>query len=71
MRAEEESDRSQDRVGLCRLCRHARIVATPRSTFWLCQRSAADPSFPKYPRLPVIVCRGYEPGARRDPAARS
>jgi hypothetical protein len=19
-----------------------------------------DPSFPRYPRLPVVVCRGYE-----------
>jgi hypothetical protein len=26
----------------------------------MCERSKADPSFPKYPRLPVSECRGYE-----------
>jgi hypothetical protein len=51
-----------DPVGLCRDCRHARRVTTPRSVFWLCGRSATDPSFPKYPRLPVLACHGYEPG---------
>jgi len=53
--------------GLCRDCRHARRVETPRSLFWLCRRSATDPSFPRYPRLPVLTCRGYEPGG--DPSA--
>jgi predicted CoA-binding protein len=51
-----------DRIGLCFDCRYARTVPTPRSTFWLCGLSAVDPSFPKYPRLPVVACRGYEPG---------
>lgn len=49
------------RVGLCGSCRHARPVATPRSTFWLCERSRTDPRFEKYPRLPVLECPGYEP----------
>lgn len=31
------------------------------SVFYLCQRSVTDPSFPKYPRLPVPQCSGYEP----------
>jgi len=31
------------------------------SIFFMCQRSAADPDFPKYPRLPVLRCAGYEP----------
>jgi len=31
------------------------------SVFYLCQRSATNPAFPKYPRLPVLHCRGYEP----------
>jgi len=26
----------------------------------LCERSATDRSFPKYPRLPVVECSGYE-----------
>jgi hypothetical protein len=55
-------------VGLCAGCRHARIVSTPRSTFWLCRRSFSDPAFAKYPRLPVLECPGYEPGEPR-PAA--
>src|SRR5262249_55623392 len=58
-----ERSMSADPVGLCRDCRHSRTVATTRSTFWLCQRSKADPSFPRYPRLPVLVCPGYEPRA--------
>jgi hypothetical protein len=50
-----------DPVGLCRTCRYARIVTTPRSLFWLCERSAIDPAYAKYPRLPILVCRGHEP----------
>ena len=50
-----------DRVGLCERCRHARIVATPRSRFWLCTLAAQDPRFDKYPRLPILECEGFEP----------
>ena len=49
-------------LGLCPGCRHARAVLTPRSRFWLCERSRNDASFPRYPRLPVLECRGFEPG---------
>ncbi len=38
-----------------------RIESDRSSVFYLCQRSATDASFPKYPRLPVLQCRGYEP----------
>jgi hypothetical protein len=31
------------------------------SVFYQCARSAIDANFPKYPRLPVITCAGYEP----------
>ena len=48
------------RVGLCRDCRNAHIVETPRSVFWRCALSEVDPRFPKYPRLPVLECAGYE-----------
>lgn len=49
--------------GLCGSCVHDRIVRSQRgSVFHLCRRSTADPSFPRYPRLPVLACRGYEPG---------
>jgi len=30
------------------------------SEFSLCERSKDDESFPKYPRVPVGECRGYE-----------
>jgi hypothetical protein len=47
--------------GLCADCVHARFTKSDRgSTFLLCQLSTRDPSFPKYPRLPVLSCRGYE-----------
>jgi hypothetical protein len=49
--------------GLCASCRHHRVVESRRgSRFWLCARSRVDPAFPRYPRLPVLACRGYEPG---------
>jgi hypothetical protein len=54
-----------DAVGLCAGCAHARPVVSGRgSTFWLCGRSADDPRFPKYPRLPVVRCVGFEAVAR-------
>ena len=49
-------------AGLCRLCRHRRIVTSKRgSEFVYCRRSALDPTFPRYPHLPVLRCDGYEP----------
>jgi len=48
-----------DPVGLCRDCRFAREVAATKATYWLCKRSVDDPSFPKYPRLPIRACRGF------------
>jgi hypothetical protein len=51
----------RSRIGLCADCRFMRLVESDRgSTFYLCERSASDPGFPKYPRLPVLQCRGYE-----------
>ena len=51
-----------NRHGLCQTCRHVRLVATARgSTFFLCERSRADPRFPKYPPQPVRACTGFEP----------
>jgi len=49
-------------VGLCMDCQHLRRIMSDRgSTFFFCKRSATDPRFPKYPRLPVSHCSGYEP----------
>jgi hypothetical protein len=48
-------------AGLCSTCRYARIIVSSRdSHFWQCTRSADDPSFPRYPALPVVSCRGFE-----------
>ena len=48
------------RVGLCFDCQHAQRIQSARgSTFYRCKLSDTDPSFPKYPRLPVIRCAGY------------
>jgi hypothetical protein len=54
------SDES-DRAGLCATCKHARLIVSDRgSVFYLCQLSKTDPRFPKYPRLPVLACAGFE-----------
>jgi hypothetical protein len=51
-------------AGLCATCQHQQIVRNTRgSTFSLCRRSKTEPEYPRYPRLPVVECRGWE--ARR------
>ena len=58
--------------GLCASCRHARRIETARgSRFWLCERSFDDPTFPRYPVLPVLRCAGFDPGEPGDPDTRS
>lgn len=60
--------RPQDRrpasppAGLCDTCRHQQIVPNTRgSVFSLCRRFKNEPDrFPRYPRLPVTQCPGYE-----------
>ena len=48
-------------AGLCDRCRHQRIVRTTRgSSFSLCERSRTQPEYPRYPRLPVRECPGFE-----------
>ena len=47
--------------GLCGGCRHASVKAAHRGTAYLrCTRSAWDERLPKYPRLPVRDCPGFE-----------
>ena len=54
------------RFGLCDACAHQRLVRTGRgSVFSLCERSRIDPGFPKYPRMPVLECRGFEERSAR------
>lgn len=47
--------------GLCGACIHARVIESDKgSTFFQCRRALKDPlAFPKYPRLPVLSCRGF------------
>jgi hypothetical protein len=60
----DDSRRGEQDPGLCGHCVHAQIIRNDRgSTFFLCRRSATDPEFPKYPRLPVLYCRGFTPAA--------
>jgi hypothetical protein len=48
-------------AGLCDSCVHQRIVNTTHgSSFSLCERSRTDKAYPRYPRLPVTRCAGYE-----------
>jgi hypothetical protein len=50
----------KDSVGLCQDCCHAKWIENERgSRFILCNLSKTDPTFPKYPRLPVVACSGY------------
>jgi hypothetical protein len=51
------------RAGLCDTCVHQRVVKNTRgSSFSLCQRSKTEPErYPRYPRVPVRECDGYEP----------
>ena len=49
-------------AGLCASCAHVRIIENDRgSRFYLCELAKIDPRFPRYPRLPVIACGGWQP----------
>jgi hypothetical protein len=50
-------------AGLCDSCRYQRVIRNTRgSSFSLCQRSRDEPErFPRYPRVPVTACPGFQP----------
>ncbi|HEY1451216.1 MAG TPA: hypothetical protein VGF47_09700 [Solirubrobacteraceae bacterium] len=53
--------RAGARAGLCDTCAHQQEVRNTRgSVFSLCTRSRVDPAYPRYPRVPVLDCAGYE-----------
>jgi hypothetical protein len=55
-------------AGLCARCVQARSITSSRgSVFIQCQLSFVDPRFPKYPRLPVVECSGYQPAGSAPP----
>lgn len=48
-------------TGLCSTCSHAKEMRNDRgSVFLFCLLSRTDTRYPKYPRLPVLRCEGYE-----------
>ena len=50
-------------AGLCASCRHQKLIRNgraARSSRCACARGPT-PRYPKYPRLPVLACRGHEP----------
>ena len=54
--------------GLCATCARAKHITNDRgSIFVLCLHATNDPSYPKYPRLPVVACLAYTtPGCSPD-----
>jgi hypothetical protein len=49
------------KAGLCDTCQHQKLIRSGRgSVFSMCLRHRTDQRFPKYPRLPVERCPGYE-----------
>jgi len=50
--------------GLCADCQHAKLNETRRGTAYLrCTRAAWDSRLPRYPRLPVAQCVGFDRAA--------
>jgi len=61
-----DSAATDEPAGLCAACLHSQLVRSDRgSIFYLCQLSASDARFPKYPRLPVRSCAGFEERAAK------
>ena len=51
-------------AGLCNTCVHQKVVRSGRgSVFSMCLRHRTQPKYPKYPRVPVARCPGFEPRA--------
>jgi hypothetical protein len=51
-------------AGLCQGCQHAKLNETNRGTAYLrCTRAAWDERLPRYPRLPVTECPGFDQAA--------
>lgn len=53
--------RADPSAGLCSGCAHSRVTGNRRgSIFRLCRLSVHDARYPRYPRLPVTRCPGFE-----------
>jgi hypothetical protein len=61
-RARDEIDAT---IGLCASCRFVEvIVSSKQSKFYRCRLSDVDPSFRRYPVLPVLACPGHRRAER-------
>jgi hypothetical protein len=61
---QEELQEERARAGLCADCTHARRIESDRGArFYLCELSAVDSAYRKYPALPMLRCAGYQPKA--------
>lgn len=50
-------------AGLCARCEHVHRVENDRgSTFYRCRHADVNPSYRKYPILPVLRCAAFTPG---------
>ncbi len=55
-------------LGLCGSCRYRRgVIGRRGATYVLCRRAESDSNYPKYPRLPMLRCAGYEEREREEP----
>jgi len=53
-------------AGLCVTCAHVKVMTSDKgSVFYRCLLSETNPAFPKYPRLPVLRCSGWQ---RKEPS---
>lgn len=51
--------------GLCRDCRHGRLLSSATCVFLRCALSDRDPRLRRYPELPVLACHGFAPVPQR------
>lgn len=67
MPSREPDPQENPRIGQCATCVHSREIRSDRgSVFYQCGLSASDARFPKYPRLPVLACSGYQARPRKE-----
>ena len=56
----EERDGTLAHVGLCARCVNVQVIENRRgSHFYRCRLADVDPTFLRYPQLPVISCAGF------------
>jgi hypothetical protein len=49
-------------IGLCATCSFGRLFRSGRGiTYVSCERSRTDPAYPRFPSIPMLRCKGFEP----------